>query len=218
MLKIWVSEPTKSMADIGREVGVSRERVRQILKSEGHQSRPRLRNGKYRKEYQCWWGMLDRCLNPQNKVFPHYGGRGISVCKRWMNFDKFFEDMGQRPDNNFSIERVNNDGGYNPSNCKWATRAEQAQNTRATKLNPAKVAEIRSRHAAGDSAYRIAKDNKVTVTTILRIVRIVRRVIPDAATLESELDKADAEIARLRVVIAEYERLRPELSQIAFKK
>jgi len=171
VLKIWVSEPTKSMADIGREVGVSRERVRQILKSEGHQSRPRLRNGKYRKEYQCWWGMLDRCLNPQNKVFPHYGGRGISVCKRWMNFDKFFEDMGQRPDNNFSIERVNNDGGYNPSNCKWATRAEQAQNTRATKLNPAKVAEIRSRHAAGDSAYRIAKDNKVTVTTILRIVR-----------------------------------------------
>ena len=78
--------------------------------------------------------MKSRCLNPNVSDYKYYGGRGITVCKRWLKFENFFIDMGIRPDSKLTLERTNNNKGYSPENCKWATRFEQQNNTRKNKL------------------------------------------------------------------------------------
>lgn len=81
--------------------------------------------------YQIWSGMKQRCLNPKQAHFELYGGRGITVCEEWLNsFEKFLDDMGPRPDNNFSLDRIDNNQGYSRDNCRWATRVQQSQNRR----------------------------------------------------------------------------------------
>ena len=82
--------------------------------------------------YNSWAHMIDRCNNPNNAHFKDYGGRGISVYKRWYKFENFFADMGEMPDE-LTLERKNNNGNYEPKNCKWATRLEQQANTRKLK-------------------------------------------------------------------------------------
>lgn len=79
--------------------------------------------------------MIQRCHNPNSPKFHHYGGRGIEVCQRWReSFDAFLEDMGPRPSPEHEIDRIDNDGNYEPGNCRWATRREQMENTRRTRL------------------------------------------------------------------------------------
>jgi hypothetical protein len=80
--------------------------------------------------YVCWKSMHARCSNPKQRAYAYYGGRGISVCERWNSFENFLADMGERPNPHLSIDRVNNDGNYEPGNCRWATASEQARNKR----------------------------------------------------------------------------------------
>lgn len=83
--------------------------------------------------YWSWGGMIQRCTNPKNPAYHNYGGRGILVCERWLQFSNFLEDMGQAPAG-MTIERINNDGNYEKSNCVWATKAQQANNTRTNRV------------------------------------------------------------------------------------
>ena len=85
------------------------------------------------KIYRTWVYMIQRCNNPNNQEYKHYGGRGIKVCEAWMKFECFLQDMGERPDG-MSIDRINNNKGYAKENCKWSTPKEQARNTRRNKL------------------------------------------------------------------------------------
>lgn len=82
--------------------------------------------------YRVWTSMRERCNNPKTKAYKRYGARGIKVCARWDDFEMFIKDMGPRPVGH-SIERNNNDGDYEPGNCRWATDLEQAQNTSRTR-------------------------------------------------------------------------------------
>jgi hypothetical protein len=81
-------------------------------------------------EYRIWNAMRNRCTNPKATDWKRYGGRGIQVCERWERFENFSADMGSRPSPTHSIDRVNNDGNYEPGNCRWATASEQALNRR----------------------------------------------------------------------------------------
>jgi hypothetical protein len=97
----------------------------------------RLKNGnpihgmRFWPEYQVWLNIKQRCLNPKNDHYKYYGQRGIKVCGRWINsFPSFIKDMGRRPKSRRSVERLNNNGNYCPSNCVWATCRQQSRNQR----------------------------------------------------------------------------------------
>lgn len=82
------------------------------------------------KVYLAWKSMRRRCNNPNEKSWPDYGGRGIKVCKRWDKFANFFADMGDLPAPGYTIERIDVNGNYQPSNCKWIKKADQCKNMR----------------------------------------------------------------------------------------
>lgn len=81
------------------------------------------------KEYVCWQHMISRCYNRNNEKYYNYGARGISVCGRWLtSFDNFYSDMGDSPTKNHSLDRINVNGNYEPTNCRWATSKQQQSN------------------------------------------------------------------------------------------
>jgi hypothetical protein len=85
-------------------------------------------------EHISWWQMRSRCNNPKDTNYKRYGGRGIKICERWQSFQNFLDDMGPRPSPQHSINRVNNNGNYEPGNCQWSTPKEQANNRRSSRI------------------------------------------------------------------------------------
>lgn len=84
--------------------------------------------------YKAWKSMRYRCENPTNKYYSNYGGGGILVCKRWQSFENFLHDMGEKPPGLWYLDRKNNNKGYSPKNCRWATAKESTTNRRITKF------------------------------------------------------------------------------------
>lgn len=106
--------------------------------------------------YTSWLKMRERCFNPKQKGYHNYGGRGITVCKRWLKWQNFFDDMGPRP-KGYTLERIDNDGPYSKANCKWASRKEQALNRRTTirlVLDGKKIVSLRALAKALGMGYR----------------------------------------------------------------
>jgi hypothetical protein len=104
--------------------------------------------------YSSYCAMKDRCLNPNAPHYHRYGGRGIRICDRWLGddgFDAFVDDMGERPSRKHTLERIWNDGPYNATNCKWATRKEQAQNRSTART-----------HSWNGQEYTLAELSKAT--------------------------------------------------------
>ena len=93
--------------------------------------------------YRSWSCMKTRCTNPKRKEWPRYGGRGITFCARWVSFENFLADMGERPEG-MTLDRIDNDGNYEPGNCRWATAPEQAHNSRVTKLTAEQIEWIKA--------------------------------------------------------------------------
>lgn len=89
----------------------------------------------YTPEYRAWQQMRLRCLDPQHRAYPRYGGRGITICDRWKDSpENFVADMGPRPSPRHEIDRVDNDRGYEPDNCRWATRKTNSRNRRSNRM------------------------------------------------------------------------------------
>lgn len=121
--------------------------------------------------YQAWSEMKQRCFNPRSKDFACYGGRGIGVCRRWLSFDNFIADMGERPSPQHTIERRRRNGNYSKRNCYWATRVEQGRNTVRVQLSMEKARSIRTQYACGGVTYEsLAEANCVSLTSIARVI------------------------------------------------
>lgn len=115
-------------------------------------------------EYRAWAEMKKRCLNEKSKFFFNYGGRGIGVCERWMEFEAFFMDMGVIPSRLHSLDRIKTNGNYEPGNCRWATRKEQNRNQRRNH----RITVGEETMCIADWADRLGVDGRVIVNRILK--------------------------------------------------
>lgn len=122
-IEVTVPAPSLNSGDAKSCGCLQRERTSEASRTHGM---------RHTNEFHIWDAMKQRCHNPLNEAYRHYGGRGISVCTEWReSFAQFYMDMGPRPDG-FTIERMDNDGDYTPSNCCWASQKQQSRNRRNT--------------------------------------------------------------------------------------
>lgn len=124
-------------------------------------------------EYTAWLNLKRRCTDPNHPSWKDYGGRGITVCDAWLaSFAAFLGDVGQRPSPLHTIDRLDNDKGYEPGNCAWRTRREQQRNRRAVKLTFAIVAEMRAARDSGISIAELARRYQVHYNTAFCALKV----------------------------------------------
>jgi hypothetical protein len=124
------------------------------------------RKGKAR-AYSSWVNMIRRCTHVDDPRYPEWGGRGITVCERWLEYPNFLADMGERPPG-MTLERKDNDGPYCRENCIWATPHQQQMNSSAFKLTPDVIAEIKRLRAAGMTLAAIGAETRLHRQTVSR--------------------------------------------------
>jgi len=122
-------------------------------------------------EFSVWVAMKQRCRDPKHDNFKSYGGRGVVVCDRWMSFSNFLADMGPKPTPKHQIDRIDNDGNYEPSNCQWVTCVENQRKRTCVKLSMEKARAIRYQHHFGMvTVTELARDYGVAAGTISPLV------------------------------------------------
>lgn len=120
--------------------------------------------------YVAWRGAINRCYRLKDKRYSSYGGRGISMCEEWRaSFEAFLRDMGPAPDG-MTLDRIDVNGNYEPCNCRWATRVQQARNTRANVATEEISRQIRCRHARGESTKSLAEEFGMTKGNVWHII------------------------------------------------
>jgi hypothetical protein len=125
--------------------------------------------------YRVWAGMRKRCTNPHDESYKNYGGRGIAICERWQSFENFLADMGEKP-RGLTIERIDNDRGYEPDNCRWASRAEQNKNQRRNRRQLSVDAErdLVARVERGETYIEIATAMRINRNTVGEVWKRMR--------------------------------------------
>ena len=128
-------------------------------------------NGKRTPLHTLWLAIRNRCNNPKTPDYRYYGGRGIRVCGRWDRFVNFIDDVGPHPGKGWTLDRIDNDGGYEPSNVRWATRQTQARNRNYCVLDEADAALIRKLYMSTHRSQEdIAKQFRITQSHVSAVV------------------------------------------------
>ena len=121
--------------------------------------------------YACWYNLIQRCTDSEHPAWARYGGRGITVCEAWRNFGAFQKDMFSTWRAGLELDRIDNNSGYSPENCRWATRAQQCQNKENTILTEGAVAEMRFLREKGALIKQIAKAYGISESHCSRVLR-----------------------------------------------
>ncbi len=131
--------------------------------------------------YKTWKGIMFRCYTPSCAHYSRYGQRGIYVCERWHNWNNFSQDVGERPGDNFSLDRIDNDGPYSPDNCRWANRAGQNQNRSNTRLLT--IEELNRFHELRQQGWMLSKIAADIGISIARLRHQTSGLMPKAIYL-----------------------------------
>lgn len=177
----------RCQCDCGRTVKVNRANLRRThscgcLRVEQLVARSRTHGMSYTPEFKAWCSIRERCGNPNRSDYARYGGSGITVCERWLeSFDAFFADMGRRPSRKHSIDRIDPNGRYEPSNCRWANATQQRTNQRRTKLH--------TFQGFTGTLKQLSERHGISYTALVQRVNVLKWPLEKAVTMKVQRRK-----------------------------